>query len=116
EPLSMTQQDVVLTGHAIEARIYAESPARGFLPATGTVLALSEPAGAGLRIDSALVPGLVVSGDYDPMLAKAIAHGADRAESLERLDALLRGFAVLGVETNIGYLRDLLAVPEVQEG
>jgi acetyl-CoA/propionyl-CoA carboxylase biotin carboxyl carrier protein len=116
EPLPFAQGDVVLTGHAIEARVYAESPARGFLPATGTVLELVEPAGDGLRVDSSLVPGLVVSGDYDPMLAKAIAFGADRAEALARLDGLLRDYAVLGVETNIGYLRGLLASPEVQAG
>lgn len=114
EPLPFAQEDVVLTGHAIEARVYAESPARGFLPATGTVLDLAEPAGEGLRVDSSLVPGLVVSGDYDPMLAKAIAFGADRGEALARLDGLLRDYAVLGVETNIGYLRGLLASPEVQ--
>jgi acetyl-CoA/propionyl-CoA carboxylase biotin carboxyl carrier protein len=114
EPLTFGQEDVVLTGHAIEARVYAESPARGFLPATGTVLELREPAGEGLRVDSSLVPGLVVSGDYDPMLAKAIAYGSDRAEALARLDGLLRDYAVLGVETNIGYLRGLLASAEVQ--
>jgi acetyl-CoA/propionyl-CoA carboxylase biotin carboxyl carrier protein len=116
EPLAFGQEDVVLTGHAIEARVYAESPARGFLPATGTVLELVEPAGEGLRVDSSLVPGLVVSGDYDPMLAKAIAYGADRGEALARLDGLLRDYAVLGVETNIGYLRGLLASTEVQAG
>jgi acetyl-CoA/propionyl-CoA carboxylase biotin carboxyl carrier protein len=116
EPLAFAQADVVVTGHAIEARVYAESPARGFLPATGTVLGLVEPTGPGLRVDSSLVPGLVVTGDYDPMLAKAIGYGADRAEALARLDGLLRGFAVLGVETNIGYLRGLLADPAVQAG
>jgi acetyl-CoA/propionyl-CoA carboxylase biotin carboxyl carrier protein len=116
EPLSIAQQDVVLTGHAIEARVYAESPARGFLPATGRVLALVEPGGEGLRVDSSLVPGLVVSGDYDPMLAKAIAYGADRAEALARLDGLLRDYVVLGVETNIEYLRGLLGSPEVRAG
>jgi acetyl-CoA/propionyl-CoA carboxylase biotin carboxyl carrier protein len=116
EPLAFGQEDVVLTGHAIEARVYAESPARGFLPATGTVLELVEPTGVGLRVDSSLVPGLVVSGDYDPMLAKAIAFGADRSEALARLDGLLRDYAVLGVETNIGYLRGLLASPDVQAG
>jgi acetyl-CoA/propionyl-CoA carboxylase biotin carboxyl carrier protein len=116
DPLPLAQEDVVLTGHAIEARVYAESPARGFLPATGTVLDLVEPAGEGLRVDSSLVPGLVVSGAYDPMLAKAIAHGADRAEALARLDGLLRDYVVLGVETNLGYLRDLLASPDVRAG
>jgi acetyl-CoA/propionyl-CoA carboxylase biotin carboxyl carrier protein len=116
DPLPFAQADVVLTGHAIEARVYAESPARGFLPATGTVLDLVEPTGEGLRVDSSLVPGLVVSGDYDPMLAKAIAFGTDRAEALARLDGLLRDYVVLGVETNLGYLRDLLASPDVQAG
>ncbi len=116
EPLPFTQEDVVLTGHAIEARVYSESPAREFLPATGTVLALREPAGPGLRVDSGLTTGLVVSGDYDPMLAKAIAVGADRAEALARLDGLLADFVVLGVETNLGYLRELLAAPEVAAG
>jgi acetyl-CoA/propionyl-CoA carboxylase biotin carboxyl carrier protein len=116
EPLPFVQDDVRITGHAIEARVYAEAPARGFLPATGTVLALVEPTGEGMRIDSSLVPGLVISGDYDPMLAKAIAHGADRDEALQRLDTLLRGYAILGVDTNVGYLRDLLASPEVQAG
>ncbi len=122
EPLGFEQSDVRLRGHAIEARVYAESPARGFLPATGRVLALDDrgtPAGPGaspLRLDSALQPGLEVTGDYDPLLAKAIAHGADRAEALRRLDGLLDELAVLGVETNIGFLRDLLADDDVLAG
>jgi acetyl-CoA/propionyl-CoA carboxylase, biotin carboxylase, biotin carboxyl carrier protein len=116
EPLPFGQDDVRIRGHAIEARVYAEAPARGFLPATGTVLELVEPGGDGMRIDSSLVVGLTVGGDYDPMLAKAIAHGGDRDEALRRLDTLLRGYAILGVETNVGYLRDLLAAPEVQAG
>ena len=116
EPLPFGQDDVRITGHAIEARVYAESPARGFLPATGTVLRLVEPTGEGLRVDSSLVEGLVVSGDYDPMLAKAIAYGSDRAEALRRLDTALRGYVVLGVDTNLGFLRDLVAAPEVQAG
>lgn len=116
EPLPFGQEEVRITGHAVEARVYAESPARGFLPATGTVLRLVEPTGEGLRIDSSLVEGLVVGGDYDPMLAKAIAFGADRAEALRRLDTLLRGYVVFGVETNLGFLRDLVAQPDVRAG
>ena len=116
EPLPFGQDDVRITGHAIEARVYAESPARGFLPATGTVLRLVEPTGEGLRVDSSLVEGLVVSGDYDPMLAKAIAYGSDRAEALRKLDTALRGYVVLGVDTNLGFLRDLIATPAVQAG
>ncbi|WP_344200987.1 biotin carboxylase N-terminal domain-containing protein [Pseudolysinimonas kribbensis] len=116
EPLPLTQDDVELRGHAIEARIYAESPERGFLPATGTVLDLGQPAGEGWRWDSALIPGLVVTGDYDPMLAKAIATGADRAEALARLDGMLAAGRVLGLDTNMGFLHDLLALSEMQEG
>ena len=116
EPLPLRQEHVVLRGHAIEARIYAESPARGFLPATGTVLDLEQPGGEGRRWDSSLAPGLVVSGDYDPMLAKAIATGADRAEALARLDDMLAEACILGLDTNVDFLRGLLARPEVQEG
>jgi acetyl-CoA/propionyl-CoA carboxylase biotin carboxyl carrier protein len=116
EPLSLKQADIRMSGHAIEARIYAESPARDFLPATGTVLALHEPAGEGFRVDSGLVEGLVVGGSYDPMLAKAIAVGADRAEALTRLDALLSGTVVLGLDTNIDELRSVLADPDVRAG
>ncbi|HTL39990.1 MAG TPA: biotin carboxylase N-terminal domain-containing protein [Pseudolysinimonas sp.] len=116
EPLTLGQDDIGLTGHAIEARIYAESPARGFLPATGTVLALHAPAGAGWRLDSGLVEGQVVGAGFDPMLAKAIGYGADRAEALARLDALLADTVVLGVDTNIDELRSILADEAVEQG
>ncbi|TFD26815.1 acetyl/propionyl/methylcrotonyl-CoA carboxylase subunit alpha [Cryobacterium cryoconiti] len=116
EPLPLTQAEVVLTGHAIEARLYAENPARGFLPGQGTVRSLSEPAGAGIRVDSSLRPGLPVSGVYDPMLAKVIAWGADRAEALARLDRALADTVVLGVHTNLEFLRLLLRTPEVVAG
>ncbi|WP_166851706.1 biotin carboxylase N-terminal domain-containing protein [Isoptericola sp. BMS4] len=122
EPLWFAQDDVRLTGHAIEARLYAESPARGFLPATGRV-AVYDDAGAGagpgaapLRLDSGVDAGSEVTGDYDPMLAKAVAHGADREQALARLDGLLGDVVVLGVETNAGFLRDLLADPDVRAG
>ena len=104
------------TGHAIEARLYAEDPAAGFLPATGTVIGLREAVGEGVRVDSSLVSGLVVSSDYDPMLAKIIAWGADRAEALDRLDRALADTVVLGVRTNLSFLRTLLADPDVRSG
>ncbi|MFE4464562.1 acetyl/propionyl/methylcrotonyl-CoA carboxylase subunit alpha [Oerskovia sp. NPDC056781] len=116
EALGLAQEDVVLRGHAIEARLYAESPTRGFLPATGEVVALVEPDGAGWRLDSSLTEGLRVGGDYDPLLAKAVAHGADRAQALDRLDRLLGETVVLGVDTNVGFLRALLADPDVRSG
>jgi acetyl-CoA/propionyl-CoA carboxylase biotin carboxyl carrier protein len=101
-------------GHAVEARIYAEDPAAGFLPTGGRVLALSWPDGA--RVDAGIAAGSVVGSDYDPMLAKVIAHGADRAEALARLDAALGQVVVLGVGTNTGFLRALLTDPDVRAG
>ena len=106
--------DVRFDGHAVEARVYAESPARGFLPATGDVV-LWQPA-EGVRTDAAVETGSVVTADYDPMIAKVIAHGADRAQALERLDAALADTVLFGVESNIDFLRTLLADPVVQAG
>src|SRR4051794_19727853 len=116
EPLPFTQDDVVLDGHAIEARLYAEDPARGFLPQTGTVLGLREPTGTGVRLDSSLAVGSVVGTDYDPMLAKVIAHGPDRETARARLVGALGHTAVLGVPTNTAFLRALLADPDVVAG
>ncbi|MFZ2527804.1 MAG: biotin carboxylase N-terminal domain-containing protein, partial [Rhodococcus sp. (in: high G+C Gram-positive bacteria)] len=116
EPLGFTQDDITLTGHAIEARVYAEDPARGFLPTGGTVLGLDEASGTGVRVDSGLREGTVVGSDYDPMLSKVIAHGPDRASALRRLDRALSETAVLGVVTNIDFARFLLADPDVQAG
>ena len=103
-------------GHAVEARVYAEDPARGFLPTGGTVLALREPVSEGVRVDSGLAEGMTITSAYDPMLAKVAAWGPDRPTALRRLDAALAGTAVLGVTTNIAFLRTLLADPDVQAG
>ena len=116
EPLAFGQSDVDLTGHAIEARVYAEDPARDFLPTGGTVLDLAEPRGAGMRVDSALRKGTVVGSSYDPMLAKVIAWGEDRDAALRRLAGGLADTAVLGVGTNISFLRALLADDDVRAG
>ncbi|WP_238007023.1 biotin carboxylase N-terminal domain-containing protein [Dactylosporangium sp. AC04546] len=101
-------------GHAVEVRVYAEDPASGFLPTGGRVLAWREP--AGVRVDSGITEGGLVGSDYDPMLAKIIAHGADRAEALRGLDAALADTVLLGLGTNIGFLRALLADPDVRAG
>jgi acetyl-CoA/propionyl-CoA carboxylase biotin carboxyl carrier protein len=114
--LAIGQDDVVMTGHAIEARVYAEDPARDFLPTGGEVIDVVEPSGAGVRIDSGIYPGTVVGSDYDPMLAKVIAHAADRPAALRALDRALADTAVLGVTTNIDFLRFLLADPDVVAG
>ena len=116
QSLAVSQNDVRLTGHAIEVRLYSEDPARGFLPATGTVEYLHQPAGDGIRVDSSLLDGLVVGANYDPMLAKIIAHGADRAEALHRIESALEDTVVLGVRTNVEFLLALLRTAEVQAG
>ncbi|WP_433361227.1 biotin carboxylase N-terminal domain-containing protein [Streptosporangium sp. CA-115845] len=114
EPLPLTQEQVRLDGHAVEARVYAEDPFRGFLPTGGRVLALREP--PGVRVDSGLLAGGVVGSDYDPMLSKVIAWGPDRASALRRLDGALAATAVLGVPTNISFLRALIGHPAVVAG
>ncbi|MER5493865.1 biotin carboxylase N-terminal domain-containing protein [Streptomyces sp. NPDC002490] len=121
QPLPFGQQDVGLTGHAVEARICAETVsvregARGFLPSGGTVLLLREPDGEGVRTDSGLSEGTEVGSRYDPMLSKVIAYGPDRAGALRRLRAALAGTVTLGVPTNAGFLRRLLAHPAVVAG
>ncbi|KFG75396.1 acetyl/propionyl/methylcrotonyl-CoA carboxylase subunit alpha [Streptomyces mutabilis] len=116
ERLGFAQQDVRLTGHAIEARLCAEDPARGFLPSGGTVLRLHEPEGDGVRTDSGLSEGTEVGSLYDPMLSKVIAYGPDRATALRRLRAALARTVTLGVQTNAGFLRRLLAHPAVVAG
>ncbi len=116
EPLTISQDDVRMTGHAVEARVYAEDPERGFLPSTGTVLTAVEAKGEGIRVDSSLVDGLEISPYYDPMLAKVVAWGETREQALSRLDTALSDSVVLGVRTNIEYLRALLADPDVVAG
>jgi acetyl-CoA/propionyl-CoA carboxylase biotin carboxyl carrier protein len=93
-----------------------KNAARGFLPTGGRVLALREPAGPGVRVDSALRLGLEVGGAYDPMLAKFIAHGPDRQTALRRLDGALSETTLLGVPTNVAFLRALLRHPDVVAG
>ena len=116
ESLPLRQEEVALAGRAVEARVYAEDPDRGFLPTGGTVLALREPSLPHVRVDSGLAEGTTVSSAYDPMLAKVIAHGPDRATALRRLDAALAGTIVLGITTNVSYLRTLLRHPDVAAG
>ncbi|MCC5477328.1 acetyl/propionyl/methylcrotonyl-CoA carboxylase subunit alpha [Streptomyces barringtoniae] len=116
EKLGFAQEDVTLTGHAVEARICAEDPARGFLPSGGTVLLLNEPQGDGVRTDSGLGEGTEVGSLYDPMLSKVIVHGPDRETALRKLRAALGETVTLGVQTNAGFLRRLLAHPSVVQG
>ncbi|MBA2718133.1 MAG: helix-turn-helix domain-containing protein [Chloroflexi bacterium] len=116
ESLGFEQHDVRPSGHAIEVRLYAEDADAGFLPATGPILVLRWPTGDGVRVDAGIVEGDAVSGRFDPMLAKVIAHGPTRREALARLTAALDETVVLGLTTNLRFLRWLVRRPEVGRG
>ncbi len=109
EPLRFEQSDLEPRGHAIEARLYSEDPAAGFLPAIGTVRRLRLPEGPGVRVDAGIAEGSVIGADYDPMLGKVIAHGPDRETAIGRLDRALAGLVLLGVAHNAAFSRELIA-------
>jgi 3-methylcrotonyl-CoA carboxylase alpha subunit len=117
EPLPLPQDRIAISGHAVEARIYAEDPARGFLPSTGTLIHLTWPEPvSGLRIDAGVGQGDAVSHYYDPMLAKVIAHGADRATALANLARALDDCSIFGVANNLDFLARILRHPEFAAG
>ncbi|KVF30125.1 acetyl/propionyl/methylcrotonyl-CoA carboxylase subunit alpha [Burkholderia vietnamiensis] len=115
EPLPLQQHEMRVQGHAIEARLYAENPARGFLPSTGTLRHLRLPdgvefaIGAPVRVDSGVREGDAITPFYDPMIAKLIVHGADRAEALGRMLRALRACEVVGLHTNAAFLQRIVA-------
>ena len=122
EALPLRQEEIRLRGHAIEVRLYAENPARGFLPATGTLHALDLPGGpslgveSGVRVETGVRPGDRVTPFYDPMIAKIIAWGEDRAAARARLARALADTALVGVATNLGFLARILADPDFAAG
>src|SRR6478736_5154540 len=116
ESLPLRQDDIMARGHAIEARIYAEDADKGFLPATGVIREWREPAGEGIRVDTGFRAGDAVTPYYDALLAKLIAWGADRTEALERLVGALGRFEIVGVTTNVDFLKALLIHPMVARG
>ncbi|MDJ0352160.1 biotin carboxylase N-terminal domain-containing protein [Pseudarthrobacter sp. PH31-O2] len=119
EELTVAQDDVVLTGHSVEARVYAEVPEKNFLPSIGEVVLLDEvpdTASGRIRVDSALLEGLQISSSYDPMISKVIAWGEDRTAALDTLDKALAGYTALGIDTNVEYLRLLINDADVRAG
>jgi acetyl/propionyl-CoA carboxylase alpha subunit len=116
EPLELEQADVDLRGHALECRLYAEDPAAGFVPATGRLARLRLPVWPGVRVDAGVREGDEVGVRYDPLLAKVIAHAEDRDACIERMAAALADTTVLGVQTNLGFLRWLLDQPGFRAG
>jgi 3-methylcrotonyl-CoA carboxylase alpha subunit len=115
-PLPWRQQDLDQRGHAIECRVYAEDPSRGFLPQAGALLRYREPAGPGIRVDAGVVEGGHVSVYYDPLLAKLIVWGATRPEAIARMREALSRFEILGLTTNLPFLSALVADEAFQAG
>ena len=115
EPVPFTQDDVTVSGHAIEARVYAEDSFGGFLPQAGTATYVEWPHGVGVRVDQALSSGQVVSTAYDPMLGKVIGRGRTREDARQALVSALDGTAILGLTTNAGFLRTLVASDEFRD-
>ena len=116
EPLPATQEEIALSGHAVEARLYAEDPDNGFLPSTGRLEALELAASDGIRIDTGVREGDTVTPFYDPMIAKVIAIGADRDAALDSLSDALGDSIVAGPKTNLGFLRRLADDEEFRSG
>jgi 3-methylcrotonyl-CoA carboxylase alpha subunit len=108
ESLPLAQGDVPLAGHAVEARLYAEDPEKGFLPSTGRLVAFDFPSGEGIRVDAGVTAGSDVTPYYDPMIAKLIAHGQNRAQALDRLASALDRTRVAGPRTNLAFLAALV--------
>lgn len=116
EPLPMAQADIGQRGHAIECRIYAEDPANNFLPASGPILQVVEPTGVGVRVDSGLECGAEVTVHYDPLLAKLIVQAANREAAIRKMEWALQRYVILGLTTNIPFLRAVINHPEFMAG
>jgi 3-methylcrotonyl-CoA carboxylase alpha subunit len=116
EPLPATQDDLAITGHAIEVRVYAEDPARKYLPQTGTLVRHRPASGEGVRVDSGVAEGDTISHHYDPMISKLIVHGCDRDTALRRLRGALEDYEIAGVVTNQALLRHIVDHPVFVRG
>ena len=116
EPLSMTQEEVLLRGHAIECRINAEIPEKNFMPSPGTITALHLPGGNGVRVDTAIYTGYKIPMEYDSMIAKVLVHGKDRQEAIRKMKGALEEMLVLGVETNLDFQYKIMQSEAFVEG
>ena len=116
EPLPIAQEEVALRGHAIECRIYAEDPDNNFFPSPGTILARRVPGGPSVRLDDGVYRGWTIPNEYDPLLGKLIAWGADRPEAIARLRRALDEYYASGIKTNVSLFRRILAARDFQDG
>ncbi|MBE0433957.1 acetyl-CoA carboxylase biotin carboxylase subunit [candidate division WOR-3 bacterium] len=114
--LGFDQSAVSTRGHSIEARVYAEDPENGFMPCPGKILYLREPAGPGLRVDSGIFTGWDVPAFYDPILSKLIVWAEDREAAIRRMSNALREYTILGIRTNLGYLKRIADNPRFGRG
>lgn len=115
-PLSVSQDDIKLTGHAIECRINAENPKLDFRPSPGTITALYVPGGPGVRIDGAVYQGYTITPYYDSMISKLIVHGSDRDDAINKMKWALSEFIVDGVDTNIDFQLEIIKHPDFRSG
>lgn len=116
EPLNISQEDIYQRGHAIECRIYAEDPEKGFAPSPGKILFLREPSAPGVRIDSGICEGFEVPVYYDPILSKVIAWGEDRISAIEKMKSALKDYPIMGIKTTAPFLLDLINTQEFADG
>ena len=115
-PLTMTQEDVQIQGHAIECRINAENPWKHFRPSPGTITGLHLPGGQGIRVDTAIYDGYQVPPYYDSMLVKLIVHGENRADAIAKMQSALGEVIIEGIDTNVDYQFEILKDPDYQAG
>ncbi|MBS1939894.1 MAG: acetyl-CoA carboxylase biotin carboxylase subunit [Bacteroidetes bacterium] len=116
EKLSFKQEDLKINGHAIEVRVYAEDPSNSFLPDIGTLTTYRPPQGPGVRVDDGFEEGMAIPIHYDPMIAKLIVHGADRAEAIARMERAIDDYAISGVETTLPFCRFVMGHPAFRSG
>ena len=116
EVLNYTQDDIKITGHAIECRINAENPKKNFRPSPGTITDMYLPGGKGVRIDSAIYSGYTVTPYYDSMLAKLIVHAGNREEAIQKMQSALGEIIIEGIETNVDYQYEILHHPDFESG
>lgn len=115
-PLSFSQEDIKVSGHAIECRINAENPKKNFRPSPGTIQEVHFPGGNGIRVDTAVYPGYMIPPTYDSMIAKLIVHGKDRAEAIAKMRSALGEFVIQGIDTNLDFQFDIVSNPEFCKG
>lgn len=115
-PLSVSQEDICVRGHAIECRINAENPSKNFRPSPGKIVDVHLPGGNGIRVDTAIYPGYTIPPTYDSMIAKLIVHGKDRSEAIDKMRSALGEFVVQGIDTNLDFQFDIINQKDFREG